>query len=630
MIINGNNSAVIVISRNATEREKYAAQELRSYIEKIVGVNLSVVDDAHIYAKQQFIIGGPARNAAAQALISMDEFDAQVTGDEGFMLRSFGADKILIAGREGCAERGTVYAVYELLERYLGCSLSAYSHPDIAAGECVPRMAEICLSDIDYVKAKADCAMRGAVVQFADAAGDVEKGLNLPFFKWLIKNRYNYVYFWTKSFEELKKLGLVDEITKMGIELLVGHHDALDMFMPFDGNEYFPEKYYETHPEYFRLEEDGTRYKPVNHWGQMILCNRSEEMIDTISENIIKWCNMNPGVKLVNPAPHDGRAPQCCCEKCKPYTKMENYTYFSNEIAKRVQKVRPDVKIVMIAYVDLWEPPANFEPCENLLIMEATWHNGILRDAGTSDGTGLIGTEFEENVLRWRDAGVGAFFYDYYMGVYQARQRWLPMADELQAIGKSFVEKGVMGSVTQIECFNHWNNIFNFYCFGRTLYDVALSMEDNLARFGRIFGKASEYICKIIRMAEAALEGQATIMLGGLYMVEHIDKETVYSCFEKALDVAETPTQRNNVRLLRMAFRYTDLEPQQENGRIIQEAADYQTVRTFGNINQELLHMTQYDSFWNNYTGYGIGIPVIGEKVDGGFAPEADRWYCFE
>ncbi len=22
-------------------------------------------------------------------------------------------------------------------------------------------------------------------------------------------------------------------------------------------------------------------------------------------------------------------------------------------------------------------------------------------------------------------------------------------------------------SGTQIECFNHWNNLFNFYCFGR-------------------------------------------------------------------------------------------------------------------------------------------------------------------
>lgn len=434
MRINSSRSAVIVISTEATATEQFAAQQLRKYIEKIVGISLSIVDDGHSYAMQQFILGGPARNLAARALMSQEQFNACVTGQEGFLLKSFGDHKILIAGREGNSERGTVYAVFELLERYLGCSLSAYSHPDLTAGEWVPQMEEVVLDSVDYIKAQADCPMRGAVVQFSDSAGDVERGLNIPFFQWLIKNRYNYVYFWTKSYEKLKKMGVVEEITRMGLDLMVGHHDALDLFLPLDGNEYFPEKYYETHPEFFRLDEDGTRFKPVDHWGQLILCNRNEEMIDAISENILKWCAINPGVKLVNPAPHDGRAPQCTCEKCRPYTKMENYTFFGNEIAKRVRKVRPDVKIVQIAYVDLWEPPADVEPCENILILEATWHNGVLRTAGKKDGTSLIGTEFEENLLNWRDAGTGtcprnagqATYKEFHRYVSQHRSRFRP------------------------------------------------------------------------------------------------------------------------------------------------------------------------------------------------------------
>lgn len=630
MRINSSRSAVIVISTEATATEQFAAEQLRKYIGKIAGVSLSVVDDGHQYAMQQFILGGPARNLAARTLISTEQFDEAVTGQEGFLLKSFGDDKILIAGREGSSERGTVYAVYELLERYLGCSLSAYSHPDLPAGEWVPRMKQIVLEDVDYVKPQADCPMRGACVQFSDSAGNVERGLNIPFFEWLVKNRYNYVYFWTKSYEKLKEMGIVQEITRMGLELMVGHHDALDLFLPPDGNRYFSEKYYETHPDFFRLDEDGTRFKPVNHWGQMILCNRNEEMIDEISENILKWCAINPGVKLVNPAPHDGRAPQCTCEKCKPYTKMENYTFFSNEIAKRVKKVRPDVKIVQIAYVDLWEPPASIELCDNILVMEATWHNGVLRTAGKKDGTSLIGTDFEENLLSWKDAGAGTFFYDYYMGVYQARQRWIPMADEIQPICKRFVKNGVLGSFTQIECFNLWNNIFNFYTFGRTLYDTDLFMEDHLEHFTRIFGGGAEHIKTVVRMAEDCMEGQETIMLGGLYMVEHIDKEKVYACFEKALEEAGSSLARNNVRLIRMAFRYTDLETQQKNARVVQEAGEYQTVRPFPDIDQELLYMTEFDSYWKNDPGYGIAIPATGEKLDTGFVPERDRWYCFE
>ena len=628
MKINQKESACIVLSQEATDRERFAAEELRDYVEKIVGVRLIIGNDCGA-AAQRFILGGPARNMAARSLMTEAEFAAVVTGDEGFLIRSFGTDTILLAGREGSAERGTIYAVYEFLERYLGCSLSAFSHPELDAGEYIPVQQEICLEAVDYVKAKADCALRGAVVQFSDAAGDVERGLNMPFFRWLIKNRYNYVYFWTKSYESLREMGIISQMTRMGLELMVGHHDALDLFLPVDGNQYFPEKYYETHPEYFRLDEDGTRFKPVDHWGQMILCSRNTQMLETISRNILQWCEQNPGVKLVSPALHDGKAPQCCCELCRPYTKMENYTYFGTEIAKRVGKVRPDVKIVQGAYVDLWEPPAHMEACENMLVLEATWH-GVLRNAGKKDGTSLIGTDFEENLLRWRDTGTGVFFYDYYMAVYQARQRWTPMADEVQAIGQSFVKNGVMGSFTQIECFNHWNNIFNFFTFGRTLFDVSQSMEDGLARFTRIFGKAADTVAKIITMAEDALEGQETIMFAGLYMIRHIDRDAVYALFERALDEADTVTTRNNVRLMRMAFRYTDLEVQQKDAEYEPGGKLFHAVREFPGIDQELLYMNEFDSFWKNDPGYGIAIPVTGEKVEGGFMPEADRWYCFE
>ena len=628
MVINSRKSAVIMISSEATPRERFAARELCDYLEKIVGVRLAIVDDGSA-VDQQIILGGPARNMAARAVMSVEEFNAVVTGDEGFLIRSFGEDKLLLAGSEGSAERGTVYAVYEFLERYLGCSLSAYSHPELDAGEHVPTLAEINLDKVDYVKAKADCPLRGAVVQFSDAAGNVERGLNMPFFRWLIKNRFNYAYFWTQSYESLKEMGIIDQIAEMGLELMVGHHDALDLFMPAEGNRYFPEKYYETHPEFFRLEESGTRFKPVDHWGQMVLCNRNEEMLDAISQNILKWCEINPSVKLVNPSPHDGRAPDCCCEKCRSYTKMENYTFFGTEIAKRVRKVRPDVKIVQIAYVDLWEPPEHVEPCDNVLVMEATWH-GVLRNAGKKDGTSLIGTDFEENLLRWRDTGTGVFFYDYYMAVYQARQRWTPMADEVQAIAQSFVKNGVMGSFTQMECFNHWNNIFNFFTFGRTLYDVSLSVADNLQRFTRIFGKAAESVSKAITMVEDALEGQETIMFAGLYMIEHIDKEAVYALFEKALDEADTAKTRNNVRMLRMAFRYTDLEVQQKDAKLEPGGTAFRAVRVFPEIDRELLYMNEFDSFWKNDPGYGIAFPVTGERAEGDFVPEADRWYCFE
>ena len=46
----------------------------------------------------------------------------------------------------------------------------------------------------DRVKAEADLACRDAVVQYGDRAGNPHRKLNVPFFDWLAKNRYNRIY----------------------------------------------------------------------------------------------------------------------------------------------------------------------------------------------------------------------------------------------------------------------------------------------------------------------------------------------------------------------------------------------------------------------------------------------------
>ncbi|MDO5479845.1 MAG: hypothetical protein Q4G23_11870, partial [Clostridia bacterium] len=80
---------------------------------------------------------------------------------------------------------------------------------------------------------------------------------------------------------------------------------------------------------------------------------------------------------------------------------------------------------------------------------------------------------------------------------------------------------------------------------------------------------------------------------------------------------------RNNVRLMRMAFRYSDLETREENAASLV----YQPIREYENINPELLYMTRYDSFREDNDGYGIMIPCTG-KAERAFVP--DKWYEFE
>ncbi len=626
MIIQLSSMPVIVIPAAATTREAYAAEVLQKYLQQIFGGNTTVQTDAQAPTGGKILIGGPERNALTAKYITEADFDAAVPGPEGMMIRSLDENTLLLAGSSknpNECERGTIYAVYEFLERYLGCSFAAYTNPSIVGGSHVPSLEQMDLEGIDYVKTAADSTYRTAIVQYADEQGRPEHGFNIAFLDYLVQNRYNRILTWMGIYDAYKKNGILPELERRGFRISAGHHSALQKFLPPYGNGDFPEHYAETHPEYFRLEEDGKRFVPKGWYGQWIVCRNAA---DQMAENIISWAYENPAVDIIALWPQDGGGASCQCDRCRPYSKVNNYAWFLNEVAKKVSAVHPNVKIDMLAYVDLWKCPEELtlEPC--LMVDEALWHETGLRHCGAPDGSGIIGTFFEEDLQKWHDKGADVVYYDYYMGVYPARQRWVPMADEIQAICRHNQNTGVLGSGTQIECFNLWNHLFNFYVFARTAYDNSISMEAHFPRFCRIFGEGAPYIAEIIRTAENCLDGQVPIKLGGLHIMEHMDKDALYALFDKALAAAETKAHRNNVRLMRMMYRYNELEARES--LIKDEPYPYKSLKKYNDPTGELYYMsTHFDSFLHNDPGYGITVPVDCEKSD--FKP-SDSWYDFE
>ncbi len=190
------------------------------------------------------------------------------------MIKAFGSDTLVIAGSSkdpNERERGTVYAVYEFLERYVGCSFGAYFNPDYAGGEYVPALIELDVAGIEYIKDRADNPIRGAIPQYSHGAKNDKltlHALNMPFYDWLIKNRYNNLYFWVGIYEVLKENGVIAQLERRGFRIGVGSHALIQTMLPPMGNKYFPEHYVEIHPEFFRLQEDGTRFVPKGFWGQ--------------------------------------------------------------------------------------------------------------------------------------------------------------------------------------------------------------------------------------------------------------------------------------------------------------------------------------------------------------------------
>ena len=194
------------------------------------------------------------------------------------------------------------------------------------------------------------------------------------------------------------------------------------------------------------------------------------------------------------------------------------------------------------------------------------------------------------------------------MGNYGSLQRVMPCADELQSIYKNFTEVGIMGSGTQIECYNLWNNLLNFYCFARTSYDTSLSLKAQIAKISTLFGEGKEYISEILYTYENTLDGQVPIFFSGEFLVNNIDKEKIYSLFEKALSKATKSVFKNNIRLLRMAFHYSVLTTEQPES-------------------DELKYMfTHFNSYLDKRKGYGIAI-ANQTKTE---VVINDKWYIFD
>ncbi|MBF0412811.1 MAG: DUF4838 domain-containing protein [Desulfamplus sp.] len=619
--INSNPNAAIVKPSNATLREDFAAKEIQKYIKKISGADVPIKPDSEMLSDNLILIGGPERNLKTAALISQEQFDHLVPGPEGILIKSFSNTTLVIAGSSKNSfeyERGTIYAVYEFLEKYLGCSFASYGKPDMGMGEYVPAIQSIKIGEISYSKSRADNLYRTAILQYYNTTIPPDHGLNIDFIDWAAKNRYNRILTMESIYTAFKSNGMFAAAQKRGILFTVGHHESSRLFLPPDGNRFFKERYYTTHPEYYRLQKDGIRLHNTTAWrDSWIFCSRNQNAVKQFADNVKAWLALNPYIDIVCIWPNDLSALQCTDELCSFYSKVENYAYFVNEVAKQVKAVYPDIKIDMLAYSNLFNCPEGIRLDPSVIIDESTWSNKGLRRVGKSDGTSLIGTAYETNAKQWHDTGATVVFYEYFMGNFGAKQKYLPMADEMQAVFSYFKKSGYyQGSGTQIEVFNIWNCLFNFYTHGRTSYDTTLSMNDNLDRFCKIFGAGAPFIKSYIQYVESVIDGQVRYDEAGNYLVLNSDKTKIYELFEMAYKAESEERLLDNIRLMRMAFRYSDLS-------------------TIGGNDAELKYMyDNFDSYAHN-PGYGIYIAVTKTEDSPNISPpsssidsyQPDKWY---
>jgi hypothetical protein len=312
----------IVRAAAASPSQTYAAEELQRFTEQMTGVKLPITtDDAPLPARAILLgdtrftselLGGPA--------------DIQALGEDGFHLVSRGERLLVLGG----PVRGTLYGVYEVLERFGGCRWYSSWH------SVIPHRDTFSLPALDETQEPA----------FA---------LREPF--------------WFDMFNGDLAARNKANGNAMRLEARHGGHSyrfggglgschTFDILCP-------PSVYFDAHPEYFS-EVNGKRIKDHTQ-----LCLSNPDVLRIVTSNVLERIRKDPGASFYGVSQNDWYN-FCTCAACKAIDDAEEshagtMIAFVNKIAEAVEKEFPNVTIETLAYQYTRKPPKTIRPRANVM-----------------------------------------------------------------------------------------------------------------------------------------------------------------------------------------------------------------------------------------------------------------------
>lgn len=387
----GRANCTIVTGSHPTPAEQRAVEELQAHLRQIGGCDIPCNTD--VVLESPMIIVGPSK-----ALTKVDpDLEWKALGKEELVIRTKGKHLILVGG----PPRGTLYAVYEFLEKHLNCR---WYTKDITY---VPKQPTIQLEAIDY---RYNPPFMYREVLYKDAFGK----------DFAARQRLNGGYHQG------------DESTGGTVTIFPYVH-TFSKLVP-------PKAYFESHPEYFSLV-DGKRVPDKQ------LCLTNPDVLRIATEKVFSWIEKHPDIDIFEVSQNDGYG-ACECEKCQAIVKEEDSEMgpilrFVNAIADEVAKKYPDKYIDTLSYAYSETPPTVTRPRDNVIIRLCHW-----APACGVHGIGRCPTNetYRQELDGWKKISNHIFIWDYMVtfGAYLAPYpNWWSIGDDSHYYAKNRVH-GVM------------------------------------------------------------------------------------------------------------------------------------------------------------------------------------------
>jgi len=552
----GASGYVIVRGAGAIPAEVTAAVKLQGFLEKIGGVKLVIVTDDAAEQAKEIVVGDTNRYAV----------DFEPLGQEGFIIKTDG-DKIIIAGGK---TRGTLYGIYDFLEKFLGChwygkdmqiipTLETVEVPAVIDETEIPAFAHREFTTLhEYVPWDAPQAVRDAHI---DAA---------------LANRVNGWY--GSSLNELN----TPEYGGLSYYRLDGHAGEWIMSEVIDGIRYpmSSPQYFERHKDLFAKDVNGN---PVGGYSNP--CFSKQEVLDIYAAYVRRRMADDPNTTCISIALNDTDN-TCQCLECKTAYFEEcgipmntvgrncsgTHFRFMNALCEEIAGDYPDLIINTYAYYNTeLAPKTKLHP--NALVsfcpifMCYVHKNGECEQEETR-------TTFDVNYKTWVEKADNLVIYDYPLS-YNHWPAVYPVWGNIRSYLQMYRGDGVIGltncsSSKQDLAFHQLIG----YIYGKLLWNPDTDMDDIYNSFlPHYYGDGWQYVREYIRFVGEELSGQTiagaqqhTNCLGGgtasgnlictNNQLKYIDKLWAKA---KELTAASADTQKDaqlrNIRMAELSWR---------------------------------------------------------------------------
>ena len=509
-------------------RSKEFITEMEKYIEKSTGCGVS-------------------NQNLSQILLFVDES----LPDEGIAIELNEKGVLSISGQ---CERALFYAMYEFWERYIGWRF--YSFDDEHLLPC----DKIELSPFSFT------------------------------FEPKFKFRFSYT---SGAFrDDIKRRQKGNFSVDNNTDPTVVKHTAIDGKW---GHTFFkyvsPDEYFESHPEYFSMDEKGERIKN----GQLCLTN--ENVYKIVEEKLIREATENPDIEFVSFSQNDW-AGGCVCENCKKQTEQYQANIapiiiFLNRIGKKFKELGIKTKLLTFSYHWTTAAPKGLEIEDNIYIWQATMNR--CNEHSLTDPNCRWNGDMLKALFDWKALGVNTFLWTYVTSFQNyfvnLPKNVLFLYDDFQIYKKL----NVQGLMVQ----NNGESRLHFaplwgYLTARMSWDIDLTYSDYMQmikeylifHYGEGWYEMLSYIYLYasLRVSDKCYNPYPTAQMAvpyfcfpdGQYDTYFFD--SAYALLQKAEEKAETEEFKANVDQIRMCVDFLRLEVthaariETERESIIQEA----------------------------------------------------------